>query len=244
MAMRRAMSGRDEARFVWGATAAMLLVGAMGLGCIIGSPDGGDDDDGGIFDPFPSPQDDDQWMEDVEERREERDDPTSVNYRGDFGITLTGEVAATLDGQGLGEATFELVREDLVGTPPHCQITLADREPDARGAQGYLIVQYIGDAGCDVPLGTHEIFSRWEDAEAAGGGYVIKTVQVDLETDTSVASFDYRGSEGSIEVVRVDRGELIQAAITGRMGRLTRDDGEEGGGALRVEGSFGAVARP
>lgn len=216
-----------------------LCIGVWGLGCVL---DGGDGGDGSLF-PGSAPVEDDRWMEDVEDRREERDDPRSVNYRGDFELTLEGDVLRTvIDGSTLGEATFKYVSQDLAGTPPHCQITLADRVSDAKGAQGYVIMQLLGQ-GCDVEPGEYEVFGTWQAAREKGG-VVLKAVQVNVETDVVSDYYDYRGGGGTLEIVQVERGQLIQGYLVGEMSLLTFNDDAERPQKLSVEGGFGAVVAP
>ena len=243
------MSGRAvERRGRSGGASAVgcALIVAWGLGCIFG--DGGEGGDG--FDLFPPapPAGEEEWREDAEERREERDDPRSVNYRGDFEVALTGDrVSAAIDGSRLGEATFKHVSADLTGTPPHCQLTLADREPDERGAQGYVIVQVIGP-DCDLEPGEHAVYGAWQEASERGdgqeGGVVIKAVQVNVETDALTNYYDYEQPEGTLEIVRVERGDLIQAYLEVVMKGVSVNDGEVESAEMSVSGGFGAVAAP
>ncbi len=241
--MRAIQKSDRSTTITW--TLFVMCLGAWSIGCVLENGDGGGD---GLFDDFNQPPvPDDQWMEESEERRRERDDPRSTNYRGDFEVKLQSDrVDTAIDGASLGEATFEHVGEDLAGTPPHCQITLADREPDATGSQGYLILQVLGD-DCDLEPGEFEVFGSWQEArrqESAGRGVVLKTVQITVETDAESTYYDYRQGEGTLEITQVDRGDLIQAYLEATMTRLTLNDDPEQDAALSVEGGFGAVNAP
>ena len=240
-AAQRKIEGRRASRWMCGA----LVVGVyFGLGCVISGGDG-DGDDG--FDPFGLPsQGSDDWEEDVEDRRQERDDPRSADYRGDFEVELRDEVVVTtLDGTSLGEATFKVVEQDLLGTPQHCQLTLADREPDARGVQGYVIVQVFAENTglCILDERVYDVVPTVEEAIQVQGA-VVKTVQVSIETDAEMNFFDYRTSRGELEVLEREGVDLIQAYLDVEMGTLIFNDEDEEVASLQVKGGFGAVAAP
>lgn len=207
------------------------------LGCILPGP--GFPEGGGDF-PFDDVSGDD-WEEDVEERREERDDPSSVDYRGRFEATLGGERRATLDADALGEATYEYIERDLTGAPPHCQITLADREPDAEGRQGYMIFQYLGPS-CAPPAGTYELFGDWEEA-AGQEAFVLKTVQLDTETDDLVRYERFLGARGVLEITSSSFGR-VEGVFDLMLTRKIIDDGEELAAEVEARGDFEAVERP
>lgn len=222
----------------------VLAVGVyLSLGCVLSSGDGGEGD----FDPFGLPsQGDDDWQEEVDERREDRDDPRSADYRGDFEVELRDELlSTTLDGRALGEATFKVVERDLFGTPAHCQLTLADREPDERGAQGYVIVQVFGGGrgSCVLDERVYEVVPTVDEAIRLEGA-VVKTVQVSVETDAEMNFFDYRISRGELEVLAREGADLIQAYLDVEMKTLTFNEEEEEAARLVVKGGFGAVAAP
>lgn len=240
--MRAVSAGRREGALKRWAIMGAIFVGAWSIGCVLEGGDG----DGGLFEDLSTPTDDGEWMEDAEDRRRERDDPRSVNFRGDFEVKLLGErVNTSIDGAELGEATFKHVGEDLVGTPPHCQITLADRQPDASGAQGYLIMQIMG-ADCDVQPGEFTVYGSWQQAREQGeqSGVILKTVQVTVETDAESTYYDYRQAQGVLEITQVERGELIQAYVDAEMTRLMLNDDAEQAANMKVEGGFGAVTAP
>ena len=232
--------GARQRRWICGALTVAI---SASLGCVIsGGGDGGDD-----FDPFGIPsQGGDDWQEDTEQRREDRDDPRSADYSGDFEVTLSDEVIeTTLDGKSLGEATFKVVEKDLLGTPSHCQLTLADREPDARGVQGYVIVQVFGaNTGyCVLDERVYTVVPTVDEAIRIEGA-VVKTVQVSIETDAEMNFFDYRASRGELEVLKRQGADLIQAYLDVEMETLTFNDEEEEPAKLIVKGGFGAVAAP
>ena len=64
------------------------LLTPMTLGCLLGGPSGGDGDDGDDGILF---GDGDEWQDEVDDRRMERDDPESPLYRGTFELQLEGE---------------------------------------------------------------------------------------------------------------------------------------------------------
>ena len=231
----------DLARSSRGVWAWLALCAAWGLGCVLETGEPGDE-----WGEEPTVGERERWREDSEQRQEERDNPRSASYRGSFEVELSGEVAVVLEGSRLGEATFRFVSEDLVGTPPHCQITLADRTPDERGAQGYVIVQYVGSAGCRVPVGEHALYGTWQEAVERGGGsgFVLKSGQVSIETDARSQWFELGSGSGTLVIDRVESGALIQGELDAVFGRKVEDDGAPEAAQVRVRGVFGAVLAP
>ncbi|MEC9396241.1 MAG: hypothetical protein VYE40_06860 [Myxococcota bacterium] len=211
------------------------LLTPMTLGCLLGGPGGGtgdDGDDGILFG-------DDEWQDDVDDRRMERDDPSSPLYRGTFELQLEGDHEATMDSTELGESTYTFVDGDLVGTPPHCLITLADRQPDRRGRQGYILLQLFG-SDCSPEPGAYELVGEWDGIDASRQA-VLKTVQIDVETEIIYNYYTYRSPEGTLDVSN-NNGSIV-GELDLRMTRVIIDDEEEKGANLSLLGSFDAIAR-
>lgn len=212
------------------------LVLVAGLGCIIPHDANNGYDGDGLFPDYSLPDDD--WEEDVAERRRERDDPTSAGFRGDFDLRLRGAESLQFNAKSLGEATHEHIARDLLGTPPHCQITLADREPDGEGRQGYLILQVLGD-DCSLAAGTHAVVESVEVASA--GDVVVKSMQVDRETDESTRYATYTQGKGSVFID--ESGSLLSGLIDIDLSTVEIDDDGASSSELAIDGDFRAVAR-
>ncbi len=230
----------------------MGFAGPMLLGCLITSTSGDDEGDLFGFGPpsanntspagFNTDDEDEEWREESEERRMERDDPTSTEFRGSFSLNLTGERTTTLDATELGEATYQFVEEDLFGTPAHCQFTLADRAPDARGQQGYMILQYFSVNNCLINTGTYDIASSWEEIPDGEDGLVVKTLQLNIESDTAVSYRTYTDPLGSVTLQK--SGPRIAGSVDLDFGQRAVDDGAPEDITLRVIGDFEAVTKP
>lgn len=232
----RVVSQKPTMRGFW---CVALCIAASGLGCVFTSGDGD-----GLFDPYEPDSSDGEWQQDVEDRREQRDNPRSADYRGDFEVELESELfTLSIDGAALGEATFVHVGQDLAGTPPHCQLTLADREPDAAGRQGYIIVQVLGDS-CDLDVGVYDVYESVDEAFRNDGKVAVKTVQVNEETDSATHFYTFGAASGELEVLQVDAGSLIQAYLDVKMGEVEVDDKAAVASSMTVLGGFGAVAAP
>lgn len=210
---------------------------AAGLGCVIPHDTNNDDGDAGFFPDYSRPADDD-WEEDVAERRRERDDPTSPEFRGDFDLRLRGVESLQFNAKSLGEATHEFIDRDLLGTPPHCQITLADREPDLDGQQGYLILQVFGES-CSLAAGVHPVVESVEDAGI--GDVVVKSMQVDRETDEITRYATYSSGQGSVFIDQ--SGSLLSGLIDIDLSTVEVDDNAVSASELAIDGDFRAVAR-
>lgn len=216
------------------ALALMALVGLAGLGCLVPGEGGGLDLDlGGAGD--------DEWEEDVEERRRQRDDPSDPEFRGRFDVQLGGARQMTLDASSLGEATFEHVEQDLIGSPPHCLITLADREPDAQGRQGYMLLQRQGPS-CDLEPGELEVVGDWEQAPAGSRAIVFKTLRLDIENEQMLQSESY-GQPGGVVTITEANGRSISGVFDVMMGEHSVEGGEPEPTELEVMGDFQIVER-
>jgi hypothetical protein len=212
------------------------LLTPMTLGCLLGGPSGGDGDNGDDGILF---GDGDEWQDDVDDRRMERDDPESPLYRGTFELQLEGDHEATMDSTSLGESTYTFVEGDLVGTPPHCLITLADREPDRRGRQGYILLQLFG-SDCTPEPGAYELVGEWDGIDASKQA-VLKTVQIDVETEIVYNYYTYRSPTGTLDVSN-SNGSIV-GELDLRMESVIIDDGDEESANLSLLGSFDAIAR-
>ena len=144
-----------------------------------------------------------------------------------------------MDSTELGESTFTFVEGDLIGTPPHCLITLADREPDRQGRQGYILLQLFGN-DCSPSEGSYELVGEWDGIDAEKQA-VLKTVQIDVETEILYNYYTYKSPTGTLDVS--NNNDSIVGEIDLRMSRVVIDDEEEVSAELSLRGSFDAIAR-
>lgn len=203
------------------------------LGCLLGG--------GPLFDPNDSEFDDftqDERRDEIERpdynppHYDQRDDPSSPEFRGAFDLSLSQDLDARLDASKLGEATYTYVEDDGSGDAPHCLITLADRTPDASGAQGYLILQFFG-AGCPLP-GTYDLSARPD-------GATLKTLQIDRETDTSSTFTAYRDPKGTLTITRNERLSRLEGALDVELSTKLVDDAPPADTNLSMSGEFKAI---
>lgn len=219
-----------------------LLLSLAALGCLIPDVDDGQDGQDG--------EDGNNWFPDLNNNTNnapnndpgrptnpERDDPSSPNYRGNFEAILSGDLAMTLDADGLGEATYSQVPAMQGFNEAHCLISLIDREPDAQGQTGYLLLHFPGER-CPGQ-GTYTVVNEGDSVEAGSAHILFKSMELEAEGADGASYSSFSNASGLLTIT-ANRDGVLKGELSLKLGMRAVDDAPPRGVSVEVRAAFDA----
>jgi hypothetical protein len=216
-----------------------LLVSLAALGCLIPEVDDGQDDEdaNNWFPSFNNNTNNSPNNDPGRPTNPERDNPSSPNYRGNFEAIISGDLSMTLDADGLGEATYSRVPAMRGFHEAHCLISLIDREPDAQGRTGYLLLHFP-DERCPG-AGAYTVVNEGDSVEAGSAHILFKSMMLETETPNG-ASYSNLSNASGLLTITASRNGVLKGELYLKLSMRSVDDGPPAGTSVEVRAAFDA----